>query len=106
MRADAKFAEVEKDHPNDPMTLYWRAWNAYYGYAVGARDGQRRGADRLLEQARASVEQLLAIEEADNSLDTFAERLREAQAQWFANTGRPAQAIALMQQVSPAAKPS
>ena len=99
LQADRKFAEIERDYPNDPMTLYWRAWNAYYGYAVSAGLGDDATTGRLLEQARSSVERLLTIEEADNSLTTFDERLREAQAQLFANQGRGAEAVALMQQV-------
>ena len=99
LQADHKFGEIENDHPNDPMTLYWRAWNAYYGYAVAAALEDDAVTGNLLEQARSSIERLLAVEAADNSLTTFDERLREAQAQWFANQGRPAQAIALMQQV-------
>ena len=99
LQADRKFAEIEDEHPNDPMTLYWRAWNAYYGYAVSASLEDEVVTARLLQQARSSVERLLTIEEADNSLITFDERLREAQAQLFANTGRGREAIALMQQV-------
>jgi hypothetical protein len=81
------------------MTLYWRAWNAYYGYAVSASLEDDAVTGRLLQQARSSVERLLTIEENDNSLSTFDERLREAQAQYFANQDRSAEAIALMQQV-------
>jgi len=99
LQADRKFAEIERDHPNDPMTLYWRAWNAYYGYAVAATVEDDALTGKLLDQARSSVERLLTIEEADNSLTTFDERLREAQAQWFANRGRAAEAVALMQHV-------
>jgi len=99
LQADRKFAEIEEKYPNDPMTLYWRAWNAYYGYAVAATVEDDATTDRLLQQARSSVERLLTVEEADNSLTTFDERLREAQAQLYANQGRFADAVALMQQV-------
>ena len=81
------------------MVLYWRGWNAYYGYAAAATREDNAQADALLEQARSSVESLLKVEEADQSLVTFAEHLREAQAQFFANTGRSAEAIALQEQI-------
>lgn len=97
--ADESFAAIEEDFPNDPMTLYWRAWNSYYGYAAAASFENDAVTGRLLQQARSSIERLLLIEEADNSLTTFDERLREAQAQFFANQGNFDEGIALMQQV-------
>ncbi|WP_158586770.1 serine/threonine-protein kinase [Aurantiacibacter zhengii] len=97
LAADALFAALQKDYPNDPQTLYWRAWNSYYGYAAAATLEDDVTATRLLEQARASVERLLLIEENDNTLATFDERLREAQAEYYSNLGRFAESIDLMQ---------
>jgi tetratricopeptide (TPR) repeat protein len=99
LSADRLFGAVEARFPNDPLVLYWRGWNAYYGYAAAATREDNVQADALLEQARSSVEKLLKVEEADQSLVTFAERLREAQAQSFANTGRFAEAIALQRRI-------
>ena len=99
LAADRLFGAVEARFPNDPLVLYWRGWNAYYGYAAAATREDNAQADALLEQARSSVESLLKVEEADQSLVTFAEHLREAQAQFFANTGRSAEAIALQEQI-------
>jgi serine/threonine-protein kinase len=95
--ADRLFGAVEAKYPNDPQTLYWRGWNAYYGYAAAAMREDNAGAGVLLAQARTSAEHLLRLEEADHSLVTFAERLREAQAQFFSNTGRHDEAIALQE---------
>ncbi|HEY6816091.1 MAG TPA: serine/threonine-protein kinase [Croceibacterium sp.] len=97
--ADRLFGAVEAKFPNDPQVLYWRGWNAYYGYAAAAMQGDNVGAGVLLAQARTSAEDLLKLEEADHSLVTFAERLREAQAQFFSNTGRHDEAIALQEQI-------
>ncbi|WP_305097195.1 serine/threonine-protein kinase [Croceibacterium aestuarii] len=99
LKADGEYADILEDFPNDPMTLYWRGWNAYYGYAAAATLEDDPMATRLLAQARESVGKLIQIEEADNSLQTFDERLREAQAEYFANLGRYREAIPLMQQV-------
>lgn len=97
--ADRLFGAVEAKFPNDPQALYWRGWNAYYGYAAAATQGDHSGAGVLLAQARTSVEHLLKLEEADHSLVTFAERLREAQAQFLANAGRYDEAIVLQEQI-------
>lgn len=98
-RADRIYGAVEAAEPNEPLVLYWRGWNNYYGYAAAATLGNDAEAGRLLQQARDSVERLLTIEENDESLVTFAERLRESQAELFAARGRFDEAIALQQQV-------
>ncbi len=99
LEADDAFATMLEEYPNDPMVLYWRAWNAYYGYAAAATLEDDPQATRLLGQARSSVEQLIRIEEVDNTLNTFDERLREAQAEYFSNLGRFDEAIALMAEI-------
>lgn len=99
LSADRLFSGLEGRFPNDPLVLYWRGWNAYYGYAAAATLGRNAQAEALLEQARSSAEHLLKLEEADQSLVTFAERLREAQAEFFSNRGRFDEAIALQEEV-------
>ena len=99
LEADSLFGKMETEYPNDPLVLYYRSWNAYYGYAVAATIEDDVTADRLLQQARDSVEQLMRIEENDNSLETFAGNLREAQAEFFSNTGKFADAIRLQGEV-------
>ena len=97
--ADALFADLGQKFPNDPLSLYRRAWNAYYGYAAAATVENMAQADSFLEQARTSVQELIEIEEADNALNTFEERLLEAQADYFANTARADEAIVMMRDV-------
>lgn len=99
LNADRIFAELEKDFRNDPLVLYRRAWNAYYGYAAAANAGQQETAERLLNEAHVSVERLLEIEEADHSLVTFAERAKEAQAEFLSNSGRHREAIELQEAI-------
>lgn len=99
LEADRRFGALEADFRNDPMVLLRRAWNAYYGYAAAANLEDAPTTERLLVQARESVTRLMTIEEADNTLNTFDERLREAQAQFLSNQNRHTEAIALMQQV-------
>ncbi|WBH14998.1 serine/threonine-protein kinase [Sphingomonas radiodurans] len=98
-KSDRMFGALEADFRNDPLVIYRRAWNAYYGYAAAATLDEAAETERLLTQARSSVERLMKIEEADHSLTVFAERLREAQAQFLSNAGRHAEAIPLMAQV-------
>jgi serine/threonine-protein kinase len=99
LAADKLFGALEADFRNDPMVLLRRAWNAYYGYAAAATLEDDPVTERLLVQARESVARLMTVEEADNTLNTFDERLREAQAQFLSNQNRHSEAIALMQQV-------
>jgi predicted Ser/Thr protein kinase len=99
LEADRLFGALEADYRNDPMVLLRRAWNAYYGYAAAANLDDAPTTERLLVQARESVARLMTVEEADNTLNTFDERLREAQAQFLSNQNRHDEAIALMQQV-------
>lgn len=99
LAADRKFAELERDYPNDPLTLYRRSWNAYYGYGAADRIEDDPTAETLLRQARTSVARLMEIEENDQSLVTFAERLREAQAEFYSNIGRIPEAVALQRAI-------
>jgi len=97
LAVDRMYDTLERDFPNDPLVLYRRAWNAYYGYAAAATVEDDVQADALLQQARRSVEHLQTIEENDNSLNTFSNHLREAQAEFFSNIGRFPEAIALQE---------
>ena len=97
LQADRKFVAILEKNPNDPLSLYRQGWNAYYGHGAASEIDNMAQADHLLQQARNSVAQLLKIEENDNSLVVFAERLQEAQAELYANTGRFNEAIALQQ---------
>lgn len=99
LAADKLFGALEADYRNDPLVLLRRAWNAYYGYAAAATLEDDATTERLLVQARESVARLMTVEEADNTLNTFDERLREAQAQFLSNQGRHGEAITVMQQV-------
>ena len=99
LSSDRLFGALEERFPNDPLVLYWRGWNAYYGYAAAAMLEDKTQAGSLLEQARTSTDKLLKLEEADQSLVTFAERLREAQAEFFSNNGRLKEAIILQEEV-------
>lgn len=99
LAADKLFGALEADFRNDPLVLLRRAWNAYYGYAAAATLEDDPTTERLLVQARESVARLMTVEEVDNTLNTFDERLREAQAQFLSNQNRHNEAIVLMQQV-------
>ncbi|MEO0463065.1 MAG: serine/threonine-protein kinase [Pseudomonadota bacterium] len=94
--AEAKYAELERQYPNDPHVLYWRVWNAYVGYATAATMEDYRAADALLSQAIQSNDQLLTIEERDDSLIFLADNLLEAQAEFFSYQGRHAEALQAM----------
>jgi eukaryotic-like serine/threonine-protein kinase len=99
LAADRMFADLERRFPNDPLYLYRRAYNAYYGHAAASQLEQDDVAQTLLTQARNTVARLLLIDARDESLVTFEERLREAQADFYAVTGRFDQAIAMQQTV-------
>ena len=93
LAADRGYAEIEDEYPNEPMALYWRAWNAYYGYAAAATIERDKQAEALLLQAQQSVNQLIQVEGNDQSLKTFSERLKEAEAEFYSNLGRHSEAI-------------
>jgi serine/threonine-protein kinase len=97
--ADAQYAALERDFPNDPHILYWRAWNAYFGFGNAARLGDVRSETALIEQARASTDQLLLIEANDDSVKSLSRNLKEAQAQFLSNNGRYEEAVVLMEEV-------
>ena len=99
LAADRMFADLERRFPNDPLYLYRRAYNAYYGHAAASQLERDDVAQSLLTQARNTVARLLLIDSRDESLVTFEERLREAQADFYAATGRFDQAIAMQQTV-------
>jgi eukaryotic-like serine/threonine-protein kinase len=99
LEADAMLAALESGRPNDPDYLYRRAWNAYYGHGIAARIESDDVAEQLLDQATRAVAQLRRIEEQDQSLVTFAERIEEARAQFYAATGRYAEAISVQQDI-------
>jgi tetratricopeptide (TPR) repeat protein len=96
---DRQYAALEKDFPNDPHVLYWRAWNAYFGFGNAARLGDLASEKALIEQARASTDQLLLIEENDDSIHVLSRNLKEAQAQFYSNSGDYARAVRLMEEV-------
>ena len=50
-------------------------------------------------QARESVERLIEVEGNDQSLKTFAERLQEAQAEFYSNIGRHSDAVRIQGEV-------
>jgi eukaryotic-like serine/threonine-protein kinase len=99
LAADRMFADLERRFPNDPLYLYRRAYNAYYGHAAASQLERDDVAQSFLTQARNTVARLLLIDNRDESLITFEERLREAQADFYAATGRFDQAIAMQQTV-------
>jgi eukaryotic-like serine/threonine-protein kinase len=99
LAADRMFADLERRFPNDPLYLYRRAYNAYYGHAAASQLERDDVAQSFLTQARNSVARLLLIDSRDESLITFEERLREAQADFYAVTGRFDEAIAMQQTV-------
>jgi eukaryotic-like serine/threonine-protein kinase len=99
LAAERLFADLERRFPNDPLYLYRRAYNAYYGHAAASQLEQDEVAQSFLSQARNTVGRLLLIDSRDESLVTFEERLREAQADFYAVKGRFNQAIAMQQTV-------
>ena len=99
LKSDKQFASVLEQWPNDPVALYRRGWNAYYGYGAAEAINNLEQADNLLQQARNSADILVKIDESDSSLHTFAERLIEAQASLFSKLGRHSKAIELQQTI-------
>jgi hypothetical protein len=96
---DREYAALEADFPNDPHLLYWRAWNAYFGYGNAARAEDFAAEAALLTQARESIDQLLLIEENDDSIQVLSRNLKGAQAQLHSNNGKHAEAIVLMEEL-------
>lgn len=99
-RAEAIFAALDRERPNDPHLLYARAWNAYVGYgnASGLLDETRQSSD-FVALAATLLDRLVALEAHDNALRTFAANVRQIQSQSLSDRKRFDEAIALQQSV-------
>lgn len=97
LEADAVFASLERRFPNDPVYLYRRSYNAFYGHVAASQLERDDIAEDLIDQAISTADRLLRLDPKDESLTTFRERLSEAQASFFGATGRFDEAIAIQQ---------
>ncbi|MGE4322615.1 MAG: protein kinase [Sphingobium sp.] len=99
-KAEAIFAALDRDWPNDPHLLYARAWNAYVGYgnASGLPD-QARQSNAFVALAVTLLDRLLTLEAHDNALRTFTANVRQIQSQSLSGQKRFDEAIALQQSV-------
>lgn len=80
--------------PNDPSTLYALIYTDYMLFASAARAGQQTLSSAAIDEARKRLAQLLALEDADNSLKTLNINMGQAYAQDLGNRGRFPEAIA------------
>ena len=92
--AEAKLTAIDAQLPNDPETLYALAWTAYtgFGLANGAA-GTRAQSEHFLRVAQTTIERLLAVEENDRSLRSFAGQIRQAQSQALSTAGHHSEAL-------------
>ncbi|MEW4448902.1 serine/threonine-protein kinase [Qipengyuania sp. JC766] len=98
-QAEKQFQAIDEALPNEPMALYYRAYNGYYAYAAAANSQQLPLASGFLETAIASIERLRKVDTADDSLWSFEIVLKEGQSQMLANLGKFAEAIAMQREV-------
>ncbi|MET0371995.1 MAG: serine/threonine-protein kinase [Sphingobium sp.] len=99
-QADALLATLDRERPNDPLTLYARAWNAYvaYGNASGLPDHGAQARD-FVALTRSLLDRLVALEANDNALKSFAANVRQIEAQALSDQHRFAEAIKLQRSV-------